>query len=88
VRTPDGARLSDDPGTVDPEALSDETFPRVSRGKEKHMKIGVIGAGAVGSACLLSVVMRGCAREIVVLDRDRKRTSAVATADIRTHILT
>ena len=43
------------------------------------MKIGVIGAGAVGSACLLSVVMRGCAREIVVLDRDRKRASAVAT---------
>lgn len=79
VRTPDGARLSADPWTVDPEALSDETFPRVSRGKEKHMKIGVIGAGAVGSACLLSVVMRGCAREIVVLDRDRKRASAVAT---------
>ncbi len=43
------------------------------------MKIGVIGAGAVGSACLLSVVMRGCAREIVVLDRDRKRARAVAT---------
>ena len=43
------------------------------------MKIGVIGAGAVGSACLLSIVMRGCAREIVVLDRTRKRASAVAT---------
>jgi len=43
------------------------------------MKIGVIGAGAVGSACLLSIVMRGCAREIVVLDRTRKRAIAVAT---------
>jgi L-lactate dehydrogenase len=43
------------------------------------MKIGVIGAGAVGSACLLSMVMRGCAREIVVVNRDRKRARAVAT---------
>jgi L-lactate dehydrogenase len=43
------------------------------------MKIGVIGAGAVGSACLLSVVMRGCAREIVVVNRNRKRARGVAT---------
>jgi L-lactate dehydrogenase len=46
------------------------------------MKIGVIGSGRVGSAALLSVVMRGCAREIVVIDRDRKRAAAVAT-DLR-----
>lgn len=46
------------------------------------MKVGVIGAGAVGSACLLSMVVRGCAREIVVLNRDRKRAKAVAT-DLR-----
>jgi L-lactate dehydrogenase len=43
------------------------------------MKMGVIGAGAVGSACLLAAVMRGCAREIVVLNRNRKRAIAVAT---------
>ena len=43
------------------------------------MKIGVIGAGAVGSACLLSIVMGGAAREIVVVNRDRKRATAVAT---------
>jgi L-lactate dehydrogenase len=43
------------------------------------MKIGIIGAGAVGSACLLSLVLRGSAREIVVLDKDRKRAHAVAT---------
>jgi L-lactate dehydrogenase len=43
------------------------------------MKIGVIGAGAVGTACLLSVVMRGVAREIVVVNRDRKRATGVAT---------
>ncbi len=46
------------------------------------MKIGVIGAGAVGSACLLSAVMRGCAREIVVVNRNRKRARGVAT-DLR-----
>jgi L-lactate dehydrogenase len=43
------------------------------------MKIGVIGAGAVGSACLLSSILRGTAREIVVVNRDRKRAKAVMT---------
>jgi L-lactate dehydrogenase len=43
------------------------------------MKIGVIGAGAVGSACLLSSIVRGIAREIVVVNRDRKRAKAVVT---------
>jgi malate/lactate dehydrogenase len=43
------------------------------------MKIGMIGAGRVGSAALLSLVMRGCAREIVVVNRDRKRARGVAT---------
>src|SRR5229473_926793 len=43
------------------------------------MKVGVIGAGAVGSACLLSMVVRGSAREIVVLNRTRNRAKAVAT---------
>jgi L-lactate dehydrogenase len=49
---------------------------------ETRVKIGVIGAGAVGSACLLACVMRGCAREIVVVNRDRKRAKGVAT-DLR-----
>jgi L-lactate dehydrogenase len=42
-------------------------------------KIGVIGAGAVGSASLLSSVLSSGAREIVVVNRDRKRARAVAT---------
>ena len=42
------------------------------------MKIGMIGSGAVGSACLLALVLRGSAREIVILNRDRKRARAVA----------
>jgi L-lactate dehydrogenase len=43
------------------------------------MKIGIIGAGAVGSACLTAVVARGCAREIVVVDRDRKGAEGLVT---------
>ena len=43
------------------------------------LKIGVIGAGAVGCACLLSTVMRGCAREIVLVNRNRKRAKAVVS---------
>ncbi|MEN3385923.1 MAG: L-lactate dehydrogenase [Hyphomicrobiales bacterium] len=46
------------------------------------MKVGIVGAGAVGSACTLALVMRGCARNIVLVDRTRSRAKAVAT-DIR-----
>jgi len=42
------------------------------------VKIAMIGSGAVGSACVLALVVRGAAREIVILDRDRKRARAVA----------
>ncbi|HZR69488.1 MAG TPA: hypothetical protein VFB01_10615 [Burkholderiales bacterium] len=41
------------------------------------MKVGILGAGAVGTACLLSLVMRGPAREIVLVDRTRKRADGV-----------
>jgi L-lactate dehydrogenase len=43
------------------------------------LKVGVIGAGAVGSSSLLSTVLRGDAREIVLVNRDRKRARAVVT---------
>jgi L-lactate dehydrogenase len=43
------------------------------------MKIGIVGAGAVGSACLLSVVMRASAREVVFVNRNRKKAQAVVT---------
>jgi L-lactate dehydrogenase len=46
------------------------------------MKIGIVGAGNVGRACALALVGRGCAREIVLVDRTRARAEAVAT-DIR-----
>ncbi len=43
------------------------------------MRVGIIGAGAVGSACALALVMRGAAREVVLVDRTRERARAVAT---------
>ncbi len=43
------------------------------------MKVGVIGAGAVGAACVFALVMRAVAREIVLIDRVRARAKAVAT---------
>jgi L-lactate dehydrogenase len=43
------------------------------------MKVGIVGAGAVGSACLFSMVMRGSAREVVLVNRDRKRAQGVVT---------
>lgn len=46
------------------------------------MKIGIIGAGRVGSACALAAVVRGSARTIVIVDRTRERAKAVAT-DLR-----
>jgi L-lactate dehydrogenase len=46
------------------------------------MKIGLIGAGAVGSAALLSLIMRAPACEIVVIDRNRKRAEGVV-ADLQ-----
>jgi L-lactate dehydrogenase len=58
------------------------------------MKVGIIGAGAVGAACAMALGQRGSAREIVLLDRTPPRATAVAldmryggpvspTADIR-----
>ena len=43
------------------------------------MRVGIIGTGAVGMACAFAVVMRGCASEVVLLDRDRKRARGVVT---------
>jgi len=43
------------------------------------MKFGIIGTGAVGKACAFATVMRGCASELVLLDRDRKRARGVVT---------
>jgi L-lactate dehydrogenase len=46
------------------------------------MKVGIIGTGNVGCACAMAAVLRGSAREIVLVNRTRKTAQAVAT-DIR-----
>ncbi|MGA7325577.1 MAG: L-lactate dehydrogenase [Rhodomicrobium sp.] len=46
------------------------------------MKAGIIGTGAVGTACALAMVLRGSARELVLVNKTRKKAEAVA-ADIR-----
>jgi L-lactate dehydrogenase len=43
------------------------------------MKVGIVGAGAVGSACAFALIHRGTADEVVLVDRERKRAGAVAT---------
>lgn len=42
------------------------------------MKVGIIGAGAVGAACTLATLMRGCAGEIILVNRDRDRAKGMA----------
>jgi L-lactate dehydrogenase len=46
------------------------------------MKVGIVGAGGVGSACLLSLVMRGVACQVVVLDKNQERAKGVV-ADLQ-----
>ena len=46
------------------------------------MKLGIVGTGAVGSACAMASVLRGAAREIILVDRTRARAKGVAT-DLR-----
>ena len=43
------------------------------------MKVGIVGLGAVGSACAMATVLRGAARELVLVDRTRARAKGVAT---------
>lgn len=43
------------------------------------MKIAIIGSGSVGKACALASVMKGFAREIVLLDHNNELAKAVAT---------
>lgn len=43
------------------------------------MKVGVIGAGAVGAACIMAIIGRGGAHEIVVIDKDAGRVQGLVT---------
>jgi L-lactate dehydrogenase len=44
-----------------------------------HDKVAVVGAGAVGQACAFALILRGSAREIVLVDRVAERANGVAT---------
>jgi L-lactate dehydrogenase len=46
------------------------------------MKVGIVGAGAVGTACMFAMTLRGSAREIVLVNRNRKRAEG-AVADLQ-----
>ena len=53
-------------------------FTRIDSGE----KVGIIGVGAVGSACAFALLLRGSCGEIVLVDRDHRRAAGVA-ADMR-----
>jgi len=42
------------------------------------MKIGIVGSGMVGATAAYAMVMRGIGREIVLVDKDKKRAEAEA----------
>ena len=42
-------------------------------------KVGVVGVGAVGQACAFALMLRGSAREIVLVDRAAERAAGAAT---------
>ena len=42
------------------------------------MKIGIIGAGGVGSSTAFALIMRGVARKVVLIDQNQSRAEAEA----------
>ena len=46
------------------------------------MKVGIVGAGAVGTACMFAMALRGSARQIVLVNRTHERARGVV-ADLQ-----
>ena len=46
------------------------------------MKVGIVGAGAVGTACMFAMTLRGSAREVVLVNRSYERAEG-AVADLQ-----
>ena len=42
------------------------------------MKVGIIGAGSVGSTTAFALIMRGVARKVVLIDANEKKAQAEA----------
>ena len=58
--------------------LSSDTYTNNKSYEEQFMKIGIIGAGGVGSATAFALIMRGVARKITLIDQNQKRAQAEA----------
>lgn len=43
------------------------------------MKVGIVGVGAVGTACAKALLLRGSCRELVLIDKDHALAKGVAT---------
>jgi L-lactate dehydrogenase len=55
------------------------------------VKVGIVGAGAVGAACLTSLITRGVSCEVVMVNRNRKRADGLITdvqygASLQAHV--
>src|ERR1700677_604016 len=50
-----------------------------TRRRGHTMKIGIIGAGAVGAACTFATLINGSASEIILVNRNRDRAKGMAT---------
>src|SRR5947209_12951393 len=48
------------------------------RKRRRSMKVGIIGVGAVGTACAKAMLLRGSCHEIVLLDTNERRAQGVA----------
>ena len=46
------------------------------------MKVGIVGAGKVGTACMFALALRGSAREVVLVNRNHERARG-AVADLQ-----
>ena len=40
------------------------------------MKVGIVGAGAVGTSCMMAMALRGSAHDIILVNRNQARNPA------------
>jgi L-lactate dehydrogenase len=55
---------------------------RTRTAEDVHMKVGIVGIGAVGAGIAMAVAVRSHGSELILVNRNRARAKAVAT-DIR-----
>jgi len=53
-------------------------FDHYGVNRERHMKVGIVGSGFVGSTAAYAMVMAGIGREIVLVDQNEARSRAEA----------